>query len=32
MDDESDPEQRYHLTVSTTASNEENNSFSSATS
>ncbi len=31
MDDEADPEQRYHLTVSTAASSEENNSFASAT-
>jgi hypothetical protein len=31
MDDEADPEQRYHLTVSTAAMEEENNDFSSAT-
>jgi hypothetical protein len=28
MDDEADPEQRYHLTVSTAAMEEENNDFS----
>lgn len=31
MDDEADPEQRYHLTVSTASMEEENNDFSSAT-
>ena len=31
MDDEADPEQKYHLTVSTVGSYEENNDFSSAT-
>lgn len=31
MDDEGDPEQRYHLTVSTASLEEENNDFSSAT-
>ena len=31
MDDEADPEQRYHLMVSTVGSTEENNDFSSAT-
>ncbi len=30
MDDEADPDQKYHLTVSTAASTEENNDFSSA--
>jgi hypothetical protein len=32
MDDEADPEQKYHLTVSTVGSSEENDDFASATS